>query len=500
MSSDCHSTGVKLILPKDVTGYTLKANWLQADMKIIELEIDGERIDEFEMNVFVSPVFGTVKKMTLKNVQHLMFYQYDIRNYVFNGLDALEDLIITNAALKIYDNGMLDYMNETLKSFVLTGMGQEQTMNIDKFVGGDARILPHVEYVKIQYKLLDSINYRSFTAIPNVKVLDLSNCNISVIGQFSFEKLDSQLQLLNLEGNSLKTLPSDIFSDLHLSSTLPESTLQSAEELDTSKLIIRLNDNPWHCDCSLEHLKELLNANTNFDGHIVCTTPEEIKDYHIKETEFCPLPITTDATTATAATTEIVTTPIDKENNNEKGCYSYSNVEGTTKIAIVPKMQAIRLDITAEGASIKLEKTSSNLILIWFKSETFTNDTLEYHQNTNVSDCFTDLSNPIHITNLDNNTTYTFCLMNITQQTVSPFDCLSYHHQRDVEQFTWLYENSKSVTICIAVFSCIASIIIGMIMGAIFMKCKKDDSFSFRLALQCWKNDPESSNFINDYK
>lgn len=457
--------------------------------------MDASKISEFEANAFQSSVFATVKRLNLKNVRlNIGFYYKDITKDIFVGLEALEDLMITGSALKVSDNGWLDNINGTIRSLLLTGMGGEPSFIIQKLTGSNARMLSNVEYVKIKYNLLNSIDDHSFTAIPNVKELDLSNSNILFIAERSFENFGSKLRLLNLERNRLTKLPVGIFSSLDLSSSVTLSpNLQSDEESDETSLTIWLGDNRWDCNCSveLEHLQELLKTNTNFAGEILCTTPDKMVDYPIRDTVLCP------AFIATTATTESTTIPIEKDNDvYEKQCLPYNGVGSKTNISIEPEMQRILLNRTSEDVTVMLDKHSEDLILIWFKSEKLSNDATGYYQNSNTSDCFANLSYTIHINDLEQDISYTFCLMNITQQSVSPLDCIPYYNQRTEEtlQAAWLYDSIKPLTISLVVIASIANIMIGVIIGAIFMKFTKYETFSFRLAIQCWKDSQRDSH------
>lgn len=386
--------------------------------------------------------------------------------------------MITNSIVKI-EGRLLDYVNATIKSLTLTGEGQEPPMLIENLTGGSSSAtLVNVDYVKVQYNLTNNVNTLSFTRIPNVRELDLSGCSINAIQAFSFEKIGSKLQLLNLERNNLKTLPSDIFTGLYLSSS---AGYLSVDE-NAVELQIRLSDNPWDCDCSLEHLQDLLKENTNFVGEILCATPDEIVNYPIRESEFCPIPVTTTSTTTT--TTESTTVPDDTVDSYEKECSRIDDNKTKTKISIQPKMQQIQLTTTSEGVSITLQKYTTDVILIWFRStENVTNN----YETSNISHCFTNLSHPIRIADLRKDTSYTFCLMNISQQTVSPFDCISYHNHGEMEKpaAVWLYANEKPLSIFLIVVVCVANIFIGVIFGATFLKFNGYDSFSFRRAFWC---------------
>lgn len=101
-----------------------------------------------------------------------------------------------------------------------------------------------------------------FTAISNVKELDLFDCHITAIGdEYAFENL-SKLQLLNLVRNLLTTLPEGIFAIFSI-----QTSNETFEQLDKS-VIIRLGGNPWHCDCKFEHEKSFLNEFPMINTHV----------------------------------------------------------------------------------------------------------------------------------------------------------------------------------------------------------------------------------------
>ncbi len=498
---------MKLILPYIAFPSTLKPNWLNVNMNLVELEMDASRITQFQANAFNSSVFTTVKRLTLKDIRLLSNLYNNITKNLFVGLVALEELKITKAVLKVSDNGWLDNISGTIRSLLLTGMGGEPSFVIEKLTGGSSRVLANVTYVKIEYNLLRSIDERSFTAIPNVKELDLSNCEILLIAERSFENFGSKLLSLNLERNRLTTLPVGIFSSLLLSSNATLSTnLQSDEELNETVLTIYLGDNLWDCNCTLEleYLQELLATNTNFAGEILCTTPGMIVNHVIKDTVLCPCPITTEATTESTTTTLPIEEDANDDDNDadEKECLSYNDAEHKTNISIQPQMQRIQLNETSEGVTVILDKYSTDLILIWFKAERLNDDVIEYYRNSNATDCFANLSHAIHVKDLDAATSYTLCVMNITQQSVSPLDCISYYNQGN-EKRVWFYASSKWLTISLIVIGCIANIIVGVIIGAIFVKFSNHEKINFRLAITFWKDSKReaiNSKLIDNFK
>lgn len=103
---------------------------------------------------------------------------------------------------------------------------------------------------------LSYLTSSTLSKIPHLQILDLGNCSTKAVNDTSFAKL-TQLRRLDLSHNLIDHLPSDAFvdskstlrvvllNDNHLKS-LDEKLLQwsSVEQL-------RLDNNPWICDCSL---------------------------------------------------------------------------------------------------------------------------------------------------------------------------------------------------------------------------------------------------------
>lgn len=256
-------------------------------MNIFALELDFSQIYRIAESPFEAGAFANVEILTLKDL-----CPCELKRIAFRGLNSLKSLIFTNIRfddISDIEIGVLELVKGTLEIFELIEWNnQNQEISINNFIGDNSADLSYIKQVNIRYKL-NSINQLSFTAIANVKELDLSECQITNIGEFAFDSLGDNLQLLNLEKNMLVTLPIGIFSTLNL-------TPMSDEPL----LIIRLNQNPWDCDCGFEHLRQLLVDNSNFVGAVLCNTSELIG---------LECPIVTDAPNTTLPTTTPTTTP-----------------------------------------------------------------------------------------------------------------------------------------------------------------------------------------------
>ncbi|GAV01741.1 hypothetical protein RvY_12401 [Ramazzottius varieornatus] len=113
--------------------------------------------------------------------------------------------------------------------------------------------------------------------------LDLSNNLVSFIPELAFANL-SKLATLIMSYNKLQCVPRQAFKgltalrllSLHGNdiSMLPEGTFDDL----TAMSHIALGSNPFHCDCQLRWLSELLKKNYIEPGIATCSTPLELRD------------------------------------------------------------------------------------------------------------------------------------------------------------------------------------------------------------------------------
>lgn len=245
---------------------------------------------------------------------------------------------------------------------------------------------------------------------------------------------------------------------LNLSPIIPDEIL-----FEDSDLTIHLEDNPWHCGCKLLFAKELLTQYSNFHGDFLCKSPPEIENYPIKESEFCPYPITTAIPTETTETYS--------NNFKEIECFSPDGIAANHKVLIQSHIQLMELTVRAGDALVTLENIDEDLALVWFGSDKLSSDSSKYQQSANI-DCFSSFSKEIVIKNLDKAKVYTFCLMSMVHTTVSPLDCMAYNHGEKATESDkiWLSEASKLMVISVIVAGLVSSIIVGMTTAAIFLK------------------------------
>lgn len=232
--------------------YTVKANWFTAQVKVKQLSFSLSSVMKMEENSFNATAFKSLKKLVFPSMD-----LKPINKGLFNGLESLEILNLEGASsLGVIDKGVLDVLNQTLKEFTLVQLFKYVSeISIDGFTGSEQ--LEKLEYVKYNYKLESSITRKSFVGLQNVKILDLSDCQIVTIGPSAFDPISSSIEILKLENNLIQTLPEGLF-DLMLPSQVT---------------YIYLEGNKWVCDCNLSYFKWSLEEHENFLGTIQCNAP-----------------------------------------------------------------------------------------------------------------------------------------------------------------------------------------------------------------------------------
>lgn len=121
-----------------------------------------------------------------------------------------------------------------------------------------------LRFLNLKSNQIRHIANDSLKTLVNLETFNVENCYITVIESYAFSTLH-KLEELNIAGNDLKTLY------VEMNNTLP-----------TTLNVVRLHNNPWHCDCHLRWFRDLLSAqdiNWRFYHNTpMCYTPPLIKD------------------------------------------------------------------------------------------------------------------------------------------------------------------------------------------------------------------------------
>ncbi len=411
---------------------TIASHWFTADIKVNQLEVNLRGVERVSPDAFNADAFQTVKKLTLENMATPL-----IENGMFNGLDQLEIINIKYATgVNKIENGILDTLTE-LREFTIEETSKNPEIGINGLTGSGP--LSKLEYFKIKYNLTNSIKKSTFIGLTNVKWLDLSSCQIKYIEDNSFDPISETIEVLDLSGNGLTTVSYGVFS-------------MDLPNIQT----ITISGNKWHCDCDLYPFRLFVDQyQDNFIG-FECTSPTECRIDSNDCFTICETPPTTTTAVTTPTTTTIQTTTSSSDRNFMVQCQNDQAIPDAS-ILIKRPMGSLTIDQNKNGEvnlKIETEEDTNSIAVIWFD---------ENHKSEEINCISKNEITSIPITNLKNDMTYSFCLLDKNNTSVSPLDCISYA-KRDV-QTVWLFESTKPLTVTLVVISLALNVVVGIAIG-----------------------------------
>lgn len=243
----------------------ISAQWLNASVKVSDLEMDLETISKIDPWAFNSPAFSETIVVTLYNLNASSF-QKDI----FSGLNSLKILKLYQLRSTQFARSWLAGVSTSLENLFVYGM-HFGAYNLEGLTSG----VEFTSLTMVSYSLYlsNTINENTFTGLVDVRNMDLSFCGIDSIGPRSFDSIAPTINVLKLNNNQLKHLPEGIFRML-----LPNAFIR-----------IYLAENPFDCSCGLVDFKRQLQTYAmNFVQIPRCVTPFYLYNTFIDATEdFC---------------------------------------------------------------------------------------------------------------------------------------------------------------------------------------------------------------------
>ncbi|KAM9193476.1 leucine-rich repeat, immunoglobulin-like domain and transmembrane domain-containing protein 3 [Mergus octosetaceus] len=164
--------------------------------------------------------------------------------------------------------------------------------------------LKQLHELRLDGNLLSSFPWESLAEMPNLRTLDLHNNKLTSIPADAGRYLRN-LTYLDISSNRLTTLPSDLMDVWPpFSEAVPR---KSTDVLQTQRVILGLQDNPWFCDCRISKLIEFSKIVDNsivlLDPLVSCSGPENLAGilFQRAELEQCLKPsVMTSATKITS--------------------------------------------------------------------------------------------------------------------------------------------------------------------------------------------------------
>lgn len=245
---------------------TLSKGWLDTAFKLKSLQLCDANVISIEDNAFDTEPFHEILRLELISVPIRVF-----KSGVFNGLQNLK--FISLESVRVFEFGMNVLAPvPKLQSFTLKNCGS-QLLKIDHLFGMIQ--MKKLETVDIRKcNLQDTITEETFSGLYNIQLLVLSSNGIKRIAPKSFDYIFETASIVLLNGNNLTTIPKDLF------------TIKTKREI---KVTVNLHNNPFHCDCGLEHLRAISQEATMVQfSQMTCATPPELAGVILQNSEpFC---------------------------------------------------------------------------------------------------------------------------------------------------------------------------------------------------------------------
>ncbi|KAF7204223.1 leucine-rich repeat, immunoglobulin-like domain and transmembrane domain-containing protein 1b [Nothobranchius furzeri] len=189
-------------------------------------------------------------------------------------------LRIEKTAITRIASSNFHYLNNL--EFLWMSFNSLNSLKADSFRG-----LYTLNELRLDGNSLTSFPWEALIDMPILRLLDLHNNKISTI-PVSATMFIKNITYLDLSSNSLTTIPAEVLT-MWLS-------VKPSQDMDSSKLILGLHDNPWLCDCRLYDLVQFQKSPSSsvalIDTRLRCADPESLSGVFFTEAELqkCQVP------------------------------------------------------------------------------------------------------------------------------------------------------------------------------------------------------------------
>lgn len=389
---------------------TILRQWLHADVKITDLIITSNNTLTISPNSFSGFQFKHLKTLSLSNIT------ITENKVILQNTD-------TRISQPISFTGLFRKFNETLTKLNIKNM---HGFNIMEVIGNIK--LPALKTLNLENCSLRDTTLSKFDFVHtrNISWLRFFDCKIKQIGVDAFYFIRNTIQEIDLRNNRLMRLPEGLL----------DSMLNKRYQL-----IFYLDGNPWMCSCN--------DISNTFDQAACLSKPN------------CGI--------------ESVTNPYGLAAKNYRNketidvqCVDYE--DSTLVETIQVQCRDHDMEITAvnqTAVKIEFETDLPNFVLLWF-NDSILRSSEEHVMTAEDINCMTPLSQTMFIEDLTGDLTYTFCIMENTSVTMSPFNCAAFYlpPKDDGENNSmWISNEHKTVVIIFAVGIFIVFVSIGVITG-----------------------------------
>lgn len=269
-----------------------------------------------------------------------------LRKTIFHYLPRLEYLSIVNNEIKEVEKNLLQDIATNLANLEL----ENSINNIEvlrNITGADD--LRNVKELALRYNRITIIDSLLFTGVSRIESLYLQQSNIQTICSSAFEPISGFIRQIFINYNNIMTLPKGLFESIILRN---------------SSFLLSIDNNPWHCNCDLQWMQDIILHFEIVQKIPTCKSPKKNSGKLFTDANFCDqqgTPKTTDDNSNTPSLTSL-TEPISTTNT----------IKTTTNNPETSSYRLTIIDDSCVKTDIIIIAFVSSLILMCFLSAILT--------------------------------------------------------------------------------------------------------------------------------
>ncbi|XP_065368971.1 uncharacterized protein LOC135961400 [Calliphora vicina] len=513
-TSPCASIDVLLLEKQDFPLGILKNYWLPSNISFYEVVIRFGNITKIKSNAFNSPLF---KNTFVLSLSHMTISR--VESGALLGLFRLKYLTIKSHIEKL-EPAIFQPVQMTLVNLKL---------NANLKINGNRNLfgvsyLNNLVYLDLSNNVFSgSLGKKLFKSTPNLKYLIITESRIQYIEEDAFESLREKLLFVNLSKNLLTTLAVEVLQPILVTQRIS---------------MLNLANNDWICNCDLQELGELYKEyRLQFMDVLYCKAPHHLYGVSLDEVDFgeenCLVSATTVQDTVEEKELETVTEPetstskattsktygsgggienssdyvlsselssTESSNILKMRCFdstTYAQSSQSREFEFIPSDKAVEpsaelfsddleyfkfpaptynfeLQLIAENNTVKVSiENPKEVLVIWF-SEQLESSVIVYGDTSLDYECMPYALPELIVGPLQENTTYTFCLLPSFNNDISPFNCLPLHVPAKRQENIWISEDNKQFTIGMLCLIFLLSTIAGGLIAYFGIKAYPD--------------------------
>ena len=411
----------------------LGPDWLQIDLTIDALSFSDCQLKKIDDEAFSLPFYRTLKTLSVigNNISTLGIA-------IFQSLVNLKTLSIHDNVINFAESNLLQNSAGSLQ--VLELRKSILNANVLKNITGQ-NPLSKIEIFSIEENSLTILSSDLFKGVPEVRSIYADRSGVKEVMVDAFLPIANSIKQLFMRSNSITTLRSEVL----------ETILKR-----NSTFSLYINDNPWHCDCSMKWLQSLMEKRPDVvKSDPVCRSPTDNAGIPFTKVNFCN-GSEESSSTAISTTTENDSNgsdPVKVVNITCDTLFPWLDEKYSHQLLMNAEYQFTKLSnfVVRELAngSILINATKAKLgfTLIWF----FNEDSLNFGNLKSNLKCVKSFRNSLLLKGFKPGTSYTVCLLESEEVKPSPLNCVALITNLEYPRRTWLSNGDKPLIISLAI-------------------------------------------------